>query len=442
MSPVQAASAVAKITIRHESKRLDMSVPLNATPEEALPEVARYLGTLGHGGSYDGYLLTRLHGASLERDRALEDQGVVDGDEFRLTLAREVEPPKVYDDIVEAVGEAVGSASKPWSPEDTAATAEAATVILAAVGAGLLALGEPTTTGLVLATCGLGLIVAGAAVLVRLGRGRGAIGMTLTAALYGGVVGRMVGEFLAPEWAWTTACVGLFVAGVLSMITLPRDREAALAPITVGVALGAATAATHLFDLAAPGVFAITAAVAGTLTNAIPWLAMNTTRIKAATPVPVGGVLQEQPPIDGEELQQRFIQGQRILVYLRAASMVVVLVSIPVMVKGGVAALIEAVALFLGLLLSSRQAYSRLEVGLIGMIAVLGLGLTAWTAGLAHPEWSGPVVAVLGLAAAATAALTLFGRAKGAGLGRIADLVDLVALVSLLPLAVVVAGLA
>jgi hypothetical protein len=56
--------------------------------------------------------------------------------------------------------------------------------------------------------------------------------------------------------------------------------------------------------------------------------------------------------------------------------------------------------------------------------------------------WRGWLAAVLAAAAAITAGITILGRVKGTGLGRMADALDLVALVSLLPLAIIVAGLA
>ncbi|MDR1186815.1 MAG: EsaB/YukD family protein [Bifidobacteriaceae bacterium] len=441
-APAQTSGDLARITVNCQAKRLDLSVPVNLPVVEALPGIVRYLGQLSPEHSYAGYGLLRGDGQELAPELTFAAQNVADGDEFSLRLGSEAEPAKVYDDIVEAVGDAVATTSAPWSPADAAATAQGATVTMLAVTAVLLALGQPSVPALTLAACGTGLVAAAAAVLGRLGMTRGAGAMALTAALYGAVLGRMLGELFAPGWEWTMACAGLFGAGAICLATLTRAREVTLVPITVGIGLGGATLALQLVELPTYGVFAITAAVAGTLTNAIPWLAMSAMRIKAETPLSNSEIRRGGTPVDGAAVRRRFGQGQRVAIALRAAAMVIALVCVPFMVRGGVAASAEAVALFLGLMLSSRQAYSRLEVGLVGVVSIVGLGLTAFFAGQAHPEWRVTLAVALALAAAATAALTLFGRTAGAALRRIADGVSILALVSLLPLAIVVAGLA
>lgn len=441
-SPATLPGNLSRIAVHHGEKRLDLSVPGALPLVEVLPAITRHLGALDSARAHGGYALVRPDGTTLAAELTLDAQGVSDGDTFTLWLGAEVEPAKVYDDIVEAVGDAAARHSAPWSPTDAAATAQGAAVALLTTAAALLALGPPSATAAALAGAGVAAAASGGAVVTRMGMVKGGAAITLTACLYAAVLGKMLAELLAPTWQWPATYAGLALGGVLGAVVAPRARAAMVTPITAGLALGGATLALATTDMSEPGVFALTAAVAGTVTNAIPWLALATSRIKAVTPFTTSEILDEQPPIDPVEVQHRYSQGQRVGLALRCGAMLVAVCCLPGLLQGGGTALAEALALFVGLMLSSRQAYSRLEVGLVGCAGIMGLGLTALLATQAHPEWRGWLAAVMAAAAAITAGITILGRVKGTGLGRMADALDLVALVSLLPLAIIVAGLA
>lgn len=421
---------------------MDLSVPVALPLVEVLPAMADHLGALDAARAHGGYSLMRSDGSTLAPDLSLEEQGVADGDMFTLVLGAASEPARVYDDIVEAVGDSTVQFSAPWSPTDAAATAQGAAVALLGSAAIVVGLGEVGVTALALAGGGLLIAAAGGTVVARMGMAKGGAALMLTAALFAAVLARAAAAMFAPGWEWVAASGGLALGGALGAAVLPAAKEAMIVPVAAGLALGVASAASRITDWRPLAVWAITAAVAGSVTNAIPWFAMSASRIKAVTPFTTAEILDDQPLIDAAEVRRRYSLGQRVGLALRCAAMAVALVALPTLAKGGIAAFAEATALFVGLLLSSRQAYSRIEVGIVGVVGIGGLALTAFLTSLAHPQWRPWLVSALAAAGAATVALALLGRARGTGVGRLADALDMVALVSLLPLAVVIAGLA
>jgi hypothetical protein len=181
--------------------------------------------------------------------------------------------------------------------------------------------------------------------------------------------------------------------------------------------------------------------LAGTLGNAIPWLALSSVRLRAVAPLTDDEITAQPEPIDAAAIERRYAAGERVLLTLRVATAAIVLVCLPTVARAGLTGLALLALLFTGMMLGARQTFSRTDVLIVLTTSIVGLAGTAYVAALAQPHWRLALVIGLAVGAAAIAALTVLGGKPGARLGRLADTLDVMALVALLPLSVVIAGL-
>ncbi|MDR3202020.1 MAG: EsaB/YukD family protein [Bifidobacteriaceae bacterium] len=436
------AGALVRISVTAGDKRLDIGVPADAPVVEVLPGFARYLGRLDASTVHGGFSLVRPDGSTLDPALTFAAQDVADGDTMALLAGIDAVPAKVYDDIVEAVGDSVADRHSGWSARDSANTAVGAVVALVAAGAITLLLDpSPSALSAVIAASGALLLLTAAAVAARLDHLGAGQAFAITAAALGALGGYLAARLASPDWALPAAAAAMALAGLAGVAALPTRREACLAPTLAGLVLGAAAVVLRATEAPPAAVLAITAALAGTLGNAIPWLALSSVRLKAVAPLTESEITAPAEPVDPADIRRKYDAGDRLALTLRLATAAVVLVCVPSVAPAGLAGLALCLLLFTGMMLGSRQSSSRPDVLTVLTASVLGLAATAYFASAAHPPWRLPLAIALGVGAAATAALSVLGGRPGARLGRLADALDLLALVALLPLAVVVAGL-
>ena len=151
-----------RVSVVSGKRKLDAGLPASIALIELLPALARGLGQLDTSVAGSGYTLTTTEGATLDLDSTLTAQNVVDG--AVLTLVNGAQAPKRrYDDVVEAVADAIEAQGSPWRAEDSARTAVgAATAALVAAGGVLAVSGlDPVPAGAIGAACALiGLVAA------------------------------------------------------------------------------------------------------------------------------------------------------------------------------------------------------------------------------------------------------------------------------------------
>ncbi|HMT51505.1 MAG TPA: EsaB/YukD family protein, partial [Dietzia sp.] len=123
-----------RLTVANGERTTDVVLPSRLPVAEILPEVAALCGALDAYEAHGGYALLNPDGRRLDLDASFVAQGVPDGALLTLVNGIDLVAPKVYDDVVEAVADAVDVTGAPW----TAAAARTTTVLVSAV---LLALG-------------------------------------------------------------------------------------------------------------------------------------------------------------------------------------------------------------------------------------------------------------------------------------------------------------
>ena len=473
---------LARLTISAPQRRVDVALPEQVPLAELLPEVLRHagVGLADEGERHGGWVLRRGDGVALATAQGLHPQGVRDGEVLHLVPAGEEWPELEYDDVVEAIAEGARRRGGVWTPDASrTATLAAAAVPL---GLGLPALLTTGSEGEFPGLAGLGvallLTLAGSIASRAYGDGRAGValgGYALPYAFAGGallITSYGDGGVLAPlPWLGGPELLAGSVAVLLTSALAGAGVAAGARFFTAGAVaglLGALTAMTGLFTTAAGGAaLLISLLVCGI--GVLPLLAVRFGR----TPLPpvalppgteaVPGAETFRPGTDsrvgtdsrpGTDPVRRLPERAAVFASVARTDELLagMLLGHAVLVTGAFAVLATAGSLSsriliavstLALLLRARLFVTRrhrvpvLAAGLAGL-AALGADLLA-RAGDARPAVLAAVVLL--------ALVTVVAGARWADqppspyLGRAADIVDALAVVSIIPVACAVTGL-
>jgi len=440
---VASARGLVRLSIATDDRRLDLGVPALVPLVELIPGFARSLGVLDPTLAQYGYSLRRSDGTLLDPAKSAAALGLHEGELLTLVVGALVGEPRVYDDIVEAVLDASSDQHRAWTPADNARTALGVSLTLLGVCAVLLAsAGAALGVGALIAGVAGVALLATAAVLVRLGQPEAGRAFGLAAAAFGALGGYLAVPLdPAAGWPIAAAGAGALVVGALAVALLRPEPELQVIPVAFGAVTGAAGVLTALLPDAGVAVAALTVAIAGTLANALPWLALSSTRIRVVSPQTDAEVFDPPAPFDADAVRRRTASGQRLLLALRIALGLVLLLGVlPLAASSPVGALLGALA-FVGMMSQSRQILSRAGVLTVMVLGAVGLAATGLVATAAHPDLRPVLLVVLLAATAVLVTVTLLSPRARVRLSSIADGVELVVLASLLPLGVVAAGL-
>jgi type VII secretion integral membrane protein EccD len=446
-SPGVGASGLVRVTVASVTRRVDLVLPGAVPVAELVPELARSVGLLDATTVYGGYRLSTVDGRELAPDAGLTIQGVEDGGVITVTAGVSDASPRVYDDVVEAMADVVERDLKPWSPETGRRTALSAAGLLMALGALALLIQHESTVAVAAAGLVALALVVGAIVLSR-GQDEpdAAVAVAWMGAGYAAVAGLMwalPGDFDDQFFGYPVAAAGgaALVAGVVSLVGLGEGRTLVIPPIVVGGIFVAAGLATEQLDLD-PAVVLICILVFVVLAGSIfPWLALGATGTNVDQLFTVADITADPDDIDPERVGADARTAHEILVGVSATVGLLLVLVAPLAVSSGVAGTLLAVMACLVVMLRTRQYRTGAEV-LVGLASgVLGL-LSVGVAMLwLHPDWR-PVAAVaLSATGALLLAATLLPPAPSVRRGRLGDIAETMALLSLLPLLVFATGL-
>lgn len=433
-----------RVTVGASGRSVDLGAPGGVPVAELVPGLARTLGLLDAGTVHGGFRLVRSDGVVLDSDRSLQAQSVADGAVLTLESGAAADDMRVYDNVVEAVADAVEGEYAPWTAQDSALTAVfAAAAFLLAAAVLLLGASPASTFPPVVAGVGALLVVGAGAVVARVGKHAvGARTLVLTASVLGLVAGLTAGS-TAPGWGWPAAAGGggMLLIAVLGVPALTSGREVCMGPAVLGLALVAAGATIELGGVAPGSVLAVVVALVLTAGNGIPWLALASTPLRVVSPRSDTEILADPPAVDGARVREQYARGLRVQVALRVAVALLVLGALPAVVDTGVPGALLAAAGFAGMMLGVRQTYSRGDVLVVMGSGIVGLTATGVLAAAAHPDWRPALAVVAGSVAAVVIALSLVAPRQRVALGRLADSLELISLALLLPLGVAAAGM-
>jgi len=414
-------------------------------------------------------VLRRTDGVALATSQGLFPQGVRDGEVLHLVPAHDEWPELEYDDVVEAIAEGARRRGSAWTPASTRTSTLAAAGVLLLLGLIAVLLAGPAWDAGAIAGLGVAVILALAGVTAsraygdaRAGSALGAYAMPYAFAGAAVLVGTpdRVGVLTPMPWLGDSellaGSVALLVVAALGGVGVAASLRLFTAGAVVGL-LGAVTALVSMLTTAAGAAAVLLAALVCGI-GALPLLAIRFGKMPtppvtlptgadaAAGFTAAGSTLdaaRERPDratvfaavTRTEELLAGMLLGHAVL----AAGAFLVLAT-----SGSLSARILAAVSAASLLLRSRlfvtlrQRVPLVVGGLIGVFC-LGVDLLLRADGTVLLAVVG---AVLVLAIVTVVAGATYSRKPPSPyLGRAADLLDTIVVVSVIPVACAVVGL-
>lgn len=440
-----ASSQLIRLSVQWESERIDVGVPGGVPVAEVLPSLTRRLRMLDSHSASSGFRLVLADGTPLDGDRTLAAQGVQDGDFLVLEQGASAALAKRYDDLVEAVADAVETNAPRWSTQSsvTTATVVAAVLLLLAV---VPAVWAWTDSGTIVTAAGTGaaavVLLICALVMVRTGAPTQAtMALALVSSVYAGVAGYTLLPD-GPGWGLPLVVGGAatLAFGVVSLLALKALREYGLIPIAVGGALLVIGAVVAWVDAPVAGTLAAAMAIAGIAGLGAPWVALASVPLRVVSAREESEVYDAPSHISPEEVAKLYSRAHRYQVSLRISLCVIVLVATVPVVASGFWGLLLCAVTYLGMFLGTRQVYSRYDIVAVAAGVLSGVALSVVTAILTHPDWIGGLVIALAVAAACIIVVALLNPRTRLRLTRFADFAEWATIALLLPLAIIAGG--
>lgn len=446
---------LARVTVASPQRRIDVALPEDVPLAELLPTLLAHAGesAADDGERHGGWTLRRATGTVLDPGRALNVQGIQDGEVLRLAPARTEWPEIEYDDVVEAIADGARRYGRSWG---RAATRRAGLVTFCGIFAvGLVVILLCRSPWALPGAVALGVAAALAISGIALSRamadavaGSVVAGCALPYAFTGGLLvagpahASLLG-FGAPQVLLASAC--LLACSVVGYVGVSGRSRMFAGGLMAGL-LGILGGLLGLTSIQQAGVAGIVLTVALCLLPSYPLLAIRLGKL----PVPE---LPQQPSdmlkdvtqparsaiFDAVARADEILTGLLFGVGLVSAPCVVLLVG-----SGHVSAVVLVLDAALALLLRARlfpTARQRIPLLLAGGGA-LALPLVLLAAAGGNTTRMVLVVVVLVMAAFVLVAGLVFSRrAPSPYLGRTADVVDVLAIIALIPIASIIAGL-
>ncbi|MER6942890.1 type VII secretion integral membrane protein EccD [Nonomuraea sp. NPDC000554] len=443
-----------KVTVVTPRGTLDLGLPMDMPLAGMLPTLLRIAGEgLAEAGlAHGGWVLQRVGSRPFDLDASLSELAVHDGETLHLRPRGHELPEVAFDDVADAVATGVTERTSRWQPAATRAYGLRVAVVALGAGAPALLLTGPPWTPAALVAGGIALVVLLAAVALSRALGDAAAGATLgyAALPYGFVAG-----LLGPASA-TSGLDGLGAAHLLSafgvtlmLATATGFTVAHGLPSFVGVAVAAfcellASCAVMIFDVPAAGPAAVLATLAVGLTTVIPSVSVRLAGLPLpALPTTAEELRRESGDLDGRLVIDRTVVADGFCTGLIGGVALIALGAQALLAAQGTwAAVAMSLAISLALLLRARVFEGRgqrlwlLTAALLGaapLVPVLALG-TSRSVLLFGVV---PGLAVLGLAVTGVA-LWLSASRPTPFWGRLGDIVDIVLMIALIPLALAV----
>jgi type VII secretion integral membrane protein EccD len=438
VTQASSTASLIRLSVTAGSRRVDLGLPGGIPVAELVPELARELGQLDPTTASQGFRLVRHDGIPVEPDRSLAAQGIEDGFLLSLEAAGDPVELKVYDDVVEAVADLVESSFAPWTADNSSRTALGAAVVL--FGAGAVALFTARTHGALVVgmAAAVALLLVVAAAVLSHARRQPASGaaLALVASGYAAVAGFAVtsdGSVWGEPLLYAGAAMA--VVGAIGAAVVQDHRVIVAVSSVVGAVLTVAGALVAFAGFPGGGVAAVVFAMAVIVGNLFPWFAVSSSRLSANPPRTEAEIFSDAPAVDSRAVRRQVLAGHDLMLALSIAAGATALLAAPFTAAAGKLGTLLGVVGFVAVLLRTRHGRTRATVLVAMVVGIVGLAVIGVSAALTHPTWRPLMGVALAAAAAVVVALALIAPKSRVRLGRVADAVDGLCLVALLPLA-------
>jgi type VII secretion integral membrane protein EccD len=448
------AAGLSRVTIVAGSSRVDLALPSDVPLADLLPVLLGFSGRGGdEAGRRNGWSLSRLGGGELDSSSTPAQLAVRDGELLYLRPRGDEALVTVFDDLVDAVATGSRARGGRWTPAITRGVGLTAGVL--ALLAGVVALpfaGPPYRLGgLIAVILAVALLVVAVVFARALGDGRSAIAFGLVATAYAATGGLLVlaGDRSLGQLTLAHAAIGGTLAVVAATIASIAIPGAAPIFLCVGTSAGAALVATGIaagFGIGAPAAAAVTVLVASATLPALPMLAYR----MVGLPIPA-------VPTEREHLRQDpgTVDGARVLgLARRADAFLAAMLGALAIINAAAAVLVASSGLpgivlcgVLGLLPLVRARWfagraQRLPLLLSGGVALAAGAVAVFT----QADQMTRLVGVFGATIVIAAVSIAFGLAQARSQsspvwGRLLDVVEVLLILALAPLAVWTSGL-
>ncbi|TDD30706.1 type VII secretion integral membrane protein EccD [Nonomuraea terrae] len=436
------------VTIVGPRRKADLALPADIPLPNVLPSLLRALGEVGgDAAAAPGWTLQRLGGAPLDLRQSLGALGVLDGEILYLRPREAILPPALYDDVADVVASRVREGGGAWSAKHSrvlGASGATGLLVLGAVGLALSGMSGLTIT-IVAALLALLLVVTGTLLSRAVGDsqagalvGHAALPYGFVAGLFAPAAGGAVLAFGAPHLLAAMACTALAAAVGGALIS---DGVPGFLGTAVASTVGAICSAVVMVWSAPPaGVAAVAIAVLLALMPLVPSLSFRLAKV----PLPAMPTTAEELRSDNQRLDAPAIQERTRVAQRHAVGMIAGI---------GICALVAQVLLVLDDYWVSSVMTVSLSLSLIMRARVFrSLGQRIWLVGGGLAGFAMLTLSfvgdggIVGSLAVAIAVLWLALITVGIGIwlsmskpspfwGRAGDIVDLVLMVQLFPLA-------
>ncbi|RSS68494.1 type VII secretion integral membrane protein EccD [Streptomyces sp. WAC06614] len=445
-----AVAGLCRLRFHGPQKVVELSVPDDLPLADLLPTVLGYAGDDLDEEAVEagGWVLQRLGEEPLDPERSAQALGLRDGERLFLRLRREAFPPVHFDDLVDGMAVGLEQRGDGWRPALTHHLALGLALAVLAGGLALLAL-SGSVGPLRAPAAGVtgALLLLGAAAAARAVGDAGA-GTALGAAavpylaLAGALLPAGSGDATA---ARLLAGSSAAAAGAVMAIA----AVACSAPLFLGLLItavaGAVAGALTLAGLDVPQTAALLAVLVVAFGAFLPGLAFRLSGLKLpALPRTADELQDDIEPLAAQDVLDRTVVADGYLTAFHVVTGALCAGCLTLVVRApGWAPAVAAAVLSLLLVLHAREVgslWQRLSLILPGVYG-LGLLTVRWAASLGGTGRLGLLAGLSALAAAlAIASWTLPGRRTLPYWGRAGDLLHSALALSLLPLALTVAG--
>jgi hypothetical protein len=234
--PTAVASGLVRVTVTSGARRVDLALPGAVCVADLVPELARRVGMLDVATAYAGYRAVARGGRVLRADLGLTDQDIEHGELITIVAGADDEPPRLVDDVVEAMAGVVERDVDHWHARGLRRAALCSAALLLVVGAAGLLTRHGTASAVTASSATAAALIVGAVVSSRAHGATGeALVMANLACIHAAVAGLC--------WAWREvmsgaavelAGVGLLAAAVVATVGVARRRLLLLPAVVVG----------------------------------------------------------------------------------------------------------------------------------------------------------------------------------------------------------------
>jgi len=449
------SGGLARVTVAAPTRRVDVALPEAVPVAELLPTLLRHAGEglADEGQEHGGWVLRRADGTLVDPVRSLAAQELRDGEVLHLVPRREQWPDLDYDDVVDAIARSARERSRSWGSAATrrAGIAGAAGALLLAV---LTALGTGPDWGPAgAATLALAVVALMTAVVLAraVGDAGAAVVFGLLAMGAAGVGAAVVGlgdqslDTLGPAQL-VAGGIALLVVSLLVLGIVSVHAQYPVGGVLAGLlaALAGLAAGTDVVDAVDAAALALALVVA--LTPLIPVLAVRLGKVPMPLlPRSTEELLADQPQVPRARVAARVRRSDELLTGMLGGLAAVAIAGSAVLVVDGRSSALLLVALVAGAaLLRSRLFPAVRHRAPLLVTGVLGVVLLVLAGSALEPSTRLlgllPVL-VLAAVLVLTAGLRFGDRAPSPYLGRVADLLDVVVVLAVVPVACLVVGL-